>query len=273
MKERKHIAQKEAKQLREGNRMIYDLQKASMWKRISAFLFDGILLSVVAVLCMFLLSGLMGYNGYAETVNRAYDTYGAQYGVDLRMSGADYEALDDAGKERAEKALAALNGDAESRHALGMMMELSLLIASFGILMGFLLLEFMVPLLLKNGQTLGKKIFGLAVMHTSSVKISGPMLFARAILGKYAMETMVPVYILLMMAFGVIGVVGPAVLFLLLILQAVVMIATHTNSAIHDLLAKTVTVDYASQMIFDSREALVAYKEKAHAEKVAKETY
>ena len=30
--------------------MIFDLQKASMWKRISAFLFDFILFGIVAVL-------------------------------------------------------------------------------------------------------------------------------------------------------------------------------------------------------------------------------
>ena len=63
-------------------------------------------------------------------------------------------------------------------------------------------------------------------------------------------------------------------LFLLLaVLQAVVLIATHTNSCIHDLLAKTVTVDLQSQMIFDSKEALIAYKEKVHAEKAAKAAY
>ena len=38
--------------------MILDLQKASMWKRISAFLFDGILLSIVAVLFALVLSTL-----------------------------------------------------------------------------------------------------------------------------------------------------------------------------------------------------------------------
>lgn len=250
-----------------------DLQKASMWKRISAFLFDGILLSVVAVLCMFLLSGMLGYNGYAEKVNNAYTRYGELYGVDLRMSTAEYEALDEQGRAHVESAFAAMNADAESRNALGMMMELSLVIASFGLLMGFGVMEFLIPLLLKNGQTLGKKIFGLAVMHTSCVKISGPMLFARTILGKFAVETMVPVFILLMILFGAIGVAGPAVLLMLLILQAAVMIFTHTNSAIHDVLAKTVVVDYASQMIFDSKEALIAYKEKKHAEKAAKATY
>jgi len=253
--------------------MILDLQKASMWKRISAFLFDGILLSIVAVLFALALSGLLGYNGYSQTVNQAYDRYGEQFNADLRMSAAQYEALDEAGKQNLLAAFDALNADKEATHAYSMMMELSLLIISMGLLLGFLLMEFLIPMLLRNGQTLGKKIFGIAVMHTSGIKINGPMLFARTVLGKYAVETMVPAYILLMLLFGTMDITGTVVIILLLILQAGVMIGTHTNSAIHDLLAKTVTVDFASQMIFDSQEALLAYKEKQHAEKVAKETY
>ena len=253
--------------------MIYDLQKASMWKRISAFLFDAILLGVVAVLCALALSGLMGYNQYAATVSDAYARYSEEYGIDMKMSAVDYSALPQEQKDIMIRAFETLNADKEATHALGMMMELSVLIASFGLLLGFVIMEFVIPLLLKNGQTLGKKIFGIAVMHTSGIRLSGPMLFARTVLGKYAVETMVPVYILLMLLFGNMGITGIAVLVLLFVLQAVVLIATHTNSCIHDLLAKTVTVDFASQMIFENKEALLAYKEKVHAEKAAKAAY
>ena len=134
-------------------------------------------------------------------------------------------------------------------------------------------MEFVIPMLFKNGQTLGKKIFGVAVMHTSFIKLSPPMLFARTILGKFAIETMVPVYIVLMMFFGAIGIVGPAILILLIVLQAGVMLFTSTNSAIHDLLSKTVTVDLASQKIFENEKELLEWKEQMHAEKAAKQAY
>ena len=62
-------------------------------------------------------------------------------------------------------------------------------------------------------------------------------------------------------------------LLLILILQIVLIAATKTNSAIHDCLASTVTVDLASQMIFNTREEMIAYKEKLHAEKVASTPY
>ena len=48
--------------------MIYDLQRASLWKRISAFLFDAILLGIAAVLFAWCLSAALGYDGYSDTL-------------------------------------------------------------------------------------------------------------------------------------------------------------------------------------------------------------
>ena len=131
--------------------MTLDLQMASMWKRISAFLFDAILLGIVAVLFALGLSVLLGYDGYAVKVNDAYARYGEEYQVNLRPTSLEYEQLDEAGKANLQAAYDALNAEAEARHALGMMMEMTLLICSFGILLGFVLMEFVVPLLFKNG--------------------------------------------------------------------------------------------------------------------------
>ena len=84
---------------------------------------------------------------------------------------------------------------------------------------------------------------------------------------------MIPVIILMMVFWGTIGVMGPIVLFAILAVEAAVMVGTKTNAMIHDLLAATVVVDYASQMIFDTREDLIRYKEKIHAEMAAKQEY
>ena len=68
----------------------------------------------------------------------------------------------------------------------------------------------------------------------------------------------------LMILFGLLGIVGWIALLLLLLLQIFVMVKTPTNSSIHDLLADTVVVDYASQQIFETQEELIAFKEEQH---------
>ena len=118
------------------------------------------------------------------------------------------------------------------------------------------------PLLLKDGQTVGKKIFGLCVVNANAVRLRPTVLFIRAILGKYTIEIMVPVFIFLLIFFSDIGIVGLAVLGLILILQVAVYIGTQNNSAIHDLLAGTVVVEAASQRIFNTREEMLEYEKK-----------
>ena len=253
--------------------MDYELQKASMWKRISAFLFDVIILGIVAVLLGWGLSALLNYDSYSRIVTDSYTRYSEEYGVDLRLTQKEYEALPEEEARKVDAGFAALNADGAALRANQMMLQLSVMIISLGFFFAYLIMEFFIPLKLGTGQTLGKKIFGIGLMKTDGVKVNGVTLFIRAILGKYAIETMVPVLIILMIYWGTIGVVGPAVIFLILIVEAVVMISTRTNSLIHDLLANTVVIDAASQRIFDSPEARAAYKAKIAAELAERQEY
>ena len=158
-------------------------------------------------------------------------------------------------------------------YAYNMVVNLTRVIATTGFLLAFLILEFAIPMILKNGQTLGKKIFGIGVMREDGVKVVGPLMFIRTVLGKFTIETMIPIFIAMMIFFGSVGLEGTIILGLILLVQVILMIKTQTNSAIHDVLAKTVVIDVASQMIFDSEADLIAYKEKAHAEKAARQAY
>ena len=137
----------------------------------------------------------------------------------------------------------------------------------------FAVLEFIVPLIFKNGQTIGKKVFGIAVMRLDHVKVTAPFIFIRNILGKYTVETMIPIILIILIVFGLVGFMGPVIILLVLLTNIIMMIVTKTNSGIHDMLVSTVVVDMASQMIFDSPEALLEYKQKVHAEIVDKADY
>ena len=108
---------------------------------------------------------------------------------------------------------------------------------------------FIIPLLLKDGRTLGKKIFGLAVIRTNCVKITPPVLFVRSIIGLFAMETLA---VGLLCTFGIVGIIAAIAV---QALQIWVMVKTPTQS-IHDLLSDSIVVDYSSQRIFESQEEL-----------------
>lgn len=253
--------------------MIYDLQKAGMWKRISAFLFDNILLLVAIVGIAALLSTMLGYDKYSDTLNAAYEKYETQYGITFNTTQEQYNAMTEAEKANYDAAYDALTADEEAMYAYSMMVNLMLVILSGAILLAMFIFEFAVPMLFGNGQTLGKKIFGIAIMRTDGVKVSGPLMFIRTILGKFTIETMIPVIILFMMFLGTIGIIGPFIFIVLLVLQCIMLVMSKSGRLIHDYLAKTVAVDMSSQMIFDTVEDMVEYKKSVAAEKAAKQDY
>ena len=241
--------------------MAHELQNANLWKRFASRLFDNALVAVLAVLIGIPLSGLLGYDRYSDAMDRAYEAYETRYGVRFDISQEEYMALDEATQVYYDQAWEALMADEETKQAYNMMLVLSLAAISLGVLAAVILWELVVPLLLGHGRTLGTKIFGLCLVRVDGVKVNVFQLFTRAILGKYAVETLIPILILMMMLLrGAMGVVGPAVLFALLCGQVACLLFTRNHSAIHDLIAGTAVVDYTSQTIFETAEERIEYQ-------------
>ena len=253
--------------------MAVSLQRAGMWKRISAFLFDAILLGILAVLFAFLFSSILGYDRYVDTLNRAHETYGEKYGVDFQTSLSQYDSMTEEERQQLEEAYRAVGQDEEAAYAYQMTIRLTILMVSLGILLACLIWEVLIPALLKDGQTVGKKIFSLGVMRSDGVRLGGVQLFARSILGKYTVEIMIPVLVVMMLYFSSVGLPGTLLILGLALVNGCLFLFTYAHTPIHDLLAGTVTVDLPSQRIFDTREDMIAFKEKLAEEKAAQKTF
>lgn len=246
---------------------MFDIQKANVWKRISAYIFDVILLLIAAVGFAFLLSSVLGYQKNYNTLVEYYDKYEDEYGVDFDISEEEQEKLPEAEKEKYDAASEAIQKDEKLGYVYNLLINLSFIMIIFGTLLAYLLLEFAVPLLFKNGQTVGKRIFGIAVIREDGVRISGVALFARTVLGKYTVETMVPILVIIMTLLGSMGFFGVTVLSILVIAQIMLVATGPYRQCIHDRISGTVAVDYASQMIFDTPEKLLEYKNRMQTEK------
>ncbi len=269
-----------------------DLQKANMWKRISAALFDLILLAMIAVGLTFLMTILVRYDAryteYESTMTQYeahLQTYEEEYGVSL--DNDTWEKRDEMSAEEKLKFETAYNAcvdDPETLRLLGEIDRLNMLCVSlilvsvtFGILVAYLLMELMIPLILRNGQTVGKKMFGLAVVREDAVRVSPFQMAVRTVLGKYTIEAMLPIFVLIMMLFNVwvntMFFVGALILLALFVGQIILLIVNRTRTPIHDLFARTVVVDYQSQRIFATVEEREAYYRRLHEEMVARADY
>ena len=256
--------------------MIYDLQKGSLLKRASAFLLDGILLVILITGFAFGFSAIFRYNYYSDIYSTSLDRYAEQFDIDL----SDPERILTEEEQAAYlELLNAMNEDTEMIHAFNMMIAIIVMDLSFSIIISYMLLEFMVPMILKNGQTVGKKIFGLGVMRTNGVRVRGVSLFIRTFLGKCVIETMVPAMIVAMVLFNATGIMpsvglfGPILILCLFVAQVVLLFWTKKHMMIHDLLSDCIVVDLGSQMIFDSEQARIDYITKKDAEEAARSPY
>lgn len=253
--------------------MKLDLQKASMTKRLSAYILDLFIVILVAAGLMALIYDIVDYDSKANELQSYYDEYEERYGIDTQLSSEEISKLSDADQAKYAEASKAFSEDERIRNVYSILINLTIVITSISLLISYVLTDVVLPLILKNGQTVGKKVFNIALMRVDGVKASPFQLFVRAVLGKFTIETMLPVLLIMMMLFGVMGGIALIVVLLLLVLQIVVMAISKTNSAIHDLLAVTVAVDLESQRIFESEAALMEYKQRIAAEKAAEAPY
>lgn len=249
------------------------IRKAGFLKRFGAGLLDAILLCVLATAVAFVFSSVLGYDAYSNELNDAYNRYETEYGVRFDITLEEMEALTDEQMAAYEAAAAALEQDAEVNYCYNMVVSLSILIVTLSILASVILLEFIVPLIIGNGQTVGKKVFSLCLVRTDCVKVTNLQLLVRCLFGKFTIELMLPIYIVIMVIFRAMGFAGIFVLAGLFIAQAIIMSVSANNSLIHDLIAATAVADMSLQRIFNSSDELLEYKNKLHAERVANSDY
>ena len=73
--------------------MTISIQKASLWKRISAWIFDMILTITIAIGAAFVISKIVHYDDYNAKMEAKYEQYEKDYGIDIDISEEEYEKL------------------------------------------------------------------------------------------------------------------------------------------------------------------------------------
>lgn len=250
----------------------YEIQYAPYSKRLYAFLADVILVGLLVSAFYLALSAIFDIDGYKARYTELIAQYEAQYDVTFGLSEAEYNDLTPEQQANYKQAVDAVNADKEVNDVVRKGYTLVFVTIVVGILVAMLLLEFVVPLLLKDGRTLGKRLFGLGVMRTDSTKLSPFVLLVRNVVGKGIFELVLPVVVVLTIVLGITGVFGIVLLAVWAVAELVVFLRTG-HALLHDILADTVVVDWDSQRIFDTAQARDEFYEQRRREQEANETY
>ena len=276
---------------------MFELRKIGIVRRASALLLDAILLAVLTTGFMWIVSLICNFSRTQELANQYYSEWedfrkeyipgvAEFYGFTYEESedGTEYTITKGDAPATLDEVVAKLNSsegnDPETAEAYEKYLTLTpirtvnaqyqlvysmlFMMVSIGLLLAYLILEFIIPIFLKNGQTVGKKVFGICLVRPNCVKITNIALFARTLLGKFAIETMFPILLVFLFLFGGLGILAIILLAAMTILNIVLFFATKNRTPIHDIFAATVAVDMRLQMIFETEEELIAKKSLQH---------
>ncbi len=235
-----------------------DFHKAKPLKRLAAYVIDLFLLLIVTAGVVAGMFSVLNFNGYRNELLSYYEEYGQQYDVDLSEQKANLSEED---QKKYDDAIAGLNSDERALSALANIVKITWLSMAVGLLVAYVILEIMLPLIFKNGQTVGKKTMGLCVMHKDHVQVSALQVIFRTILGKYFIETLIPATMLLLKLSATLGTTASLVLSLIAMTQGFIVLMSQANCGIHDKLFKTVVADMNKQHIFATVDDLKAYEE------------
>lgn len=242
--------------------MMTDVQKAPYSKRLFAFFADLILAGILTTGIYFVMSVVLRVDSYNDTYRTIISSYEREYGVTFGMTAEEYGKLSEEEKTNYKNAVDAANADEEANKAIRTSYTISFCIFASGIVLSVLILEFVIPIFTKDGRSLGKLLFGLGVMRGSCIRISKPVLFVRNVIGKGVFETALPAVIILTVFNNVTGIFGVILLVIFIIAEIVSLIRSGGSAMLHDVLADTVVVDWASQRIFKDIEERREYEEK-----------
>lgn len=242
---------------------VYDINKASPIKRFGAFLMDMIILVVLITGFLYLTSAIVKYDEHYEKLEEKYVEHGVF--IPNEESAIGYVAceivIDEAGNyDENDSCLLAQKSFNEDEDAVKYNLEcnnLMLLMLSISSLLAVLLSEFVVPILIPNNKTIGYWSMHIGLISKECVKPKKVQLFARAVIGRWALET-VPIILVgaFVLSNGYLTIPCLIIVFGLAILEVICAVFSKNHIWLHDLVANTVPVDADSQYFAPTLEDL-----------------
>ena len=220
------------------------LTYAPLKKRIPAALIDALLVLLVTALLVWGLGALANYSAKIDRISEITTQYELSHQVNFSITEEVYQSLPAEERARYDLAIDAMRRDPAMVDAYGDLTGSALWIVALSFFVALLGLEILLPLSFKKRGTLGKQLLGLSLAQADLTPVRTSTLLGRVLIGKYLIETMLPVLVLIMTAFEVIELpwIGILLLTLFALVQVLVIAGTRLHVPVHSLISGTVTV-------------------------------
>ena len=224
-----------------------EIKKAGLVKRGIAALVDLILIAALCIGVGFVVSPMTNYDEKIQEYEELIDEYTEKYGIDTELTQEQFDKMtkeeQDAYNMRVEEANAALNEDEYALELYYDIIVLSLFNVTVYILVAYLVLGFVVPLLFGNGQTIGKKLFGIGSVSFSGNRINIIQLLVNSGIKGVSLWLVPAMYCFAFMDLGVSFVHLRYAIALLCLINIICFLATKNRLWLHNVISGTVCAD------------------------------
>lgn len=237
---------------------IYTPKNAKITKRIAAWVVDIILIIILWTGVSLLTSHIYKYDNYMNTVTEKYVEYNlATYDEEKK----EYVFVDIEHDQKAQENYALLIKDQEFVTAYHKVNVGQVVILSTGLFTSLLVFEFILPLCLKHGRTIGMRFFGIGYVTDQDIDVGVKQVLVRFLFGKFILCGFVPLtgYLLFAMNSGF-GGLGLILLIGVPILNIILSIITPEKRGIHDYISRVKPIDNDCQIYVKTVEELVKLK-------------
>lgn len=237
---------------------IYTPKNAKISKRIAAWVVDIILIVILWTGISLFTSMVYKYDTYMTTVTEKYVEYNlATYDEEKK----EYVFVDIEKDQNAQENYALLIKDQEFVEAYHKVNNGQIIILSTGLFGSLLVFEFIIPLFLKHGRTIGMRFFGIGYVTDEDIDVGFKQVFVRFIFGKFIISGFVPLtgYLLFAMGSGF-GGMGLILLVGIPVLNVILSCVTPEKRGIHDYVARVKPIDNDCQIYVKTKEELSRLK-------------
>ena len=210
-----------------------------MFRRFGALIVDLCLVIFLTVMIALPLRGVSGYTAASEKMDEIFNSIASQHGVDINITNQQYNALSEEEKLAVDAALKDISENVEAAELYSKTVKLTMIVTFSSLLVAVVILDLVLPLIFKNGQTIGKKLMRLEVRRRDGAPVNFVTLLLRSISGKFFIDYGLPVFFFFSVLYANAGRTPLVGLLLLATAQIVSIAVTSDRRALHDILAGT----------------------------------
>lgn len=263
------------------NQSMYTPKTPKLIKRLAAWFIDLILILVVATGAALMTSMIYGYDNYNDTCYQKeiqYEIYVEDPEGKVEINDKKYTIcyeIEGVSKEEATQRYEELYKDIEYKEAYLKRSQGQVIIITSAIVVSLTILEFIVPLILKHGRTIGMKFFDIGYVTDEGIDTNFKTVFVRFLFGKLVvgalipysgimLSLMMPTYYTLVGFIAIFGVIG---------INLLLLFTTPEKRGVHDFIAKCVPCDNSCQIYFKTVEELNKAKAEEKRNRDEKKVY